>query len=327
MGGAQETPAGRSIPPHHPQAWREQQLTLSAPSPSQCSQCPTQGPSDPAPPGQRRPLPPSAPSFPSTLGEDVHPVTLVELLQDEIHPALVHTVPWEHQFRALGTPVRTGTPPVRTGTTPQAPSPRQTGTQRPRLKNRECSSRVKQMSAAVGVLGRGGGGEDRGETGESSVRHHPPSPGPPSPSCDTPPPQDHPHLPGTTPKTHPHPAPGPPSPGHPPPPPTHQRILWRLQTCRSFREPARGEGDGTGGGDTGTAPERPPGSHWPPLESPPAPLPRPQGLLGTPPLTPPSLPRDLPYPRPAPGPPPAAARRCPYPRGAGRPCTTGGSRG
>ena len=43
------------------------------------------------------PVPPGAPAAPRTLGEDVNPASLIEFLQDEIHPALVDAVPCRDQ--------------------------------------------------------------------------------------------------------------------------------------------------------------------------------------------------------------------------------------
>uniref|UniRef100_A0A8B9Q1V4 BAP29/BAP31 transmembrane domain-containing protein n=1 Tax=Apteryx owenii TaxID=8824 RepID=A0A8B9Q1V4_APTOW len=109
---------------------------------------------------------------------------------------------------------------------PVVAAPRQTGTQRPRLKKRECSSRVKQMSAAVGVLGA--------RWGDSGQKQ------------------------GSPPTAH----------------PAHQRILCKLQTCRSFRIPA-------GGGSYGS-PQDPPS----PRDTPQSPPGTPQSLSGTPRIPP-----------------------------------------
>lgn len=41
--------------------------------------------------------PRSPPRAPRTLGEDVHPISLIEFLQDEVHPTLVDAVPCRDQ--------------------------------------------------------------------------------------------------------------------------------------------------------------------------------------------------------------------------------------
>lgn len=84
-----------------------------------------------------------------TFWKNVHPFPSVQLLQNKIHALLVNTVTWREHMMEV---VRSADGRTETRVNANRDSPLQTGTHFPRLKNRECSSLVKQMSDAAGVL-------------------------------------------------------------------------------------------------------------------------------------------------------------------------------